>query len=319
MSLLIKDEAANDTSNANGGTELMRRWLEAEVDGELLSQVNIIPSRVRDNIDPILPNILWLHDTWDDPENEHLKDPKSVQRFAAFVFVSNYQMGQYQVAFNLPPSKCIVLRNAIYPIESHTKNTEGTINLIYHTTPHRGLELLEPAVEYITSNFDFDIHLDVYSSFKAYGWEQRDQPYQKLFDRIDNHPNMTYHGFQRNDVIRKALQSAHIFAYPCIWPETSCIAMIEAMSAGCLTICPEFGALPETTGSTGVTYPYTDDPHTHVNIFSSNLINVLNNYENFPSVGAIKNYADSIYGWERRKIEWEQFLTLLIEREQTHD
>ena len=41
---------------------------------------------------------------------------------------------------------------------------------------------------------------------------------------------MTYHGFKPNDVVRKALSEAHIFAYPSIWVETSCISAIEAMS-----------------------------------------------------------------------------------------
>ena len=113
-----------------------------------------------------------------------------------------------------------------------TKNNilwlHDTFNLIYHTTPHRGLEVLVPVIDFL-ANKGKKIHLDVYSSFKMYGWENRDEPYQKVFDKIKAHDNMTYHGYQPNDVIRKALKKAHMFSYPNIWPETSCIAMIEAM------------------------------------------------------------------------------------------
>ena len=91
-----------------------------------------------------------------------------------------------------------------------------------------------------------NVHLDVFSSFNAYGWAERDEPYQELFDKIEAHPQMTYHGFKPNNIVRNALQKAHIFAYPSIWMETSCIALMEAMSAGLMCVHPNLAALPET-------------------------------------------------------------------------
>ena len=55
------------------------------------------------------------------------------------------------------------------------------------------------------------------------------------------------HGFVSNPNLMKHLvEKANIFVYPCIWHETSCIAMIEAMKAGCFVVHPNFGALTET-------------------------------------------------------------------------
>ena len=65
---------------AMGGTEMMKYGLVDRLDKNLLDQFNIICSRVRD-LDEDKHNILWLHDTWDDPERQHLKDPKSRERF----------------------------------------------------------------------------------------------------------------------------------------------------------------------------------------------------------------------------------------------
>ena len=124
---------------SQGGTEQMMAGLRQRVPADLLDKFNIICSRVRDeNISKTKKNILWLHDTWDDPESQHLKKKESLDRFAKLVFVSNFQQASYNLGLNVPYAKGVVLQNAIVPIEPHEK-PKGKINLIYHTTPHRGL------------------------------------------------------------------------------------------------------------------------------------------------------------------------------------
>ena len=131
---------------AKGGTEMIKEALIKRLDPDLASQFNIIHSRVRE-IDPNKKNILVLHDLFGDPEAQHLKDPESRRRFSKLVFVSNWQFQQYNLALGVPYSDSIVLKNAIEPINDVEKSTDGPIRLIYHTTPHRGLELLVPAYE----------------------------------------------------------------------------------------------------------------------------------------------------------------------------
>jgi UDP-glucose:(glucosyl)LPS alpha-1,2-glucosyltransferase len=220
-------------TEANGGTELMNRALYERVDKGLLDQFFISKSRVR-RVDPDKKNILWLHDLWADPEVQHLKNEKSRERFARLVFVSNYQLGTYNMGLGVPYNQSIVLRNAIDPIpDVWSTKPKDQVRLIYHTTPHRGLQILVPVMEKLSEFYGDKIHLDIFSSFEAYGWKERDEPYKELFERAKAHPQMTYHGFQPNHVVRDALRQSHIFAYPNIWVETSCIAAIEAMSAGC--------------------------------------------------------------------------------------
>ena len=88
-------------TEAKGGTELMNKALYERVDNDLLDQFYIIKSRVRWT-DPKKKNILWLHDTWDDPESQHLKDAEQRKRFAKLVFVSNYQLPTYNLALGVP-------------------------------------------------------------------------------------------------------------------------------------------------------------------------------------------------------------------------
>jgi glycosyltransferase involved in cell wall biosynthesis len=294
--------------NAMGGTELMKYGLYDRLPADIRDKVQIICSRVRD-IDPDRPSILWLHDLFDDPESMHLRDPELRKRFDKLVFVSNWQFSTYNLSMRVPYSESIVLRNAIDPIPNHVKPRNGTINLIYHTTPHRGLEILVPAFEALQEHYK-NIHLDVYSSFEAYGWPQRDEPYKDLFERIKANPQMTYHGYKPNSEIREALKKAHIFAYPSIWQETSCIAAIEAMSAGCAVVCPNYAALPETTSNFAFDYQYHEDVNTHANVFANALAYVIgvvekNSTDLQTRFAVQKNYIDTFYNWDKRVAEWE--------------
>jgi glycosyltransferase involved in cell wall biosynthesis len=295
---------------SQGGTEQMMTALRQRMPAELMDKFNFICSRVRDeNIDPNKKNILWLHDTWDDPESQHLKDKKSLDRFEKLVFVSNYQQSTYNIGLDVPYDKGVVLQNAIIPIEPHEK-PKDKINIIYHTTPHRGLELLIPVCDFLAKQ-GVEFHLDVYSSFGIYGWPARDEPYLALFDKIKNHPNMTYHGWQPNSVIREALKKAHIYAYPSIWPETSGISVIEAMSAGCNVICPNLAALPETCANFAVMYNWTENNNKHANQFAGVLNMVIGEYWapfNQERLKFQKAYFDTFYSWGMRERQWQDFL-----------
>jgi UDP-glucose:(glucosyl)LPS alpha-1,2-glucosyltransferase len=306
-------------NNANGGTELMDRALKKYVDNDLLKDFHIIKSRVR-KLDSSKKNLLWLHDLWQDPEVQHLKDPEKRKRFDKLIFVSNWQLQTYNMALGVPYSEAVVLRNAIEPIEYVKKDYDGTIRLIYHTTPHRGLELLVPVFERLAELFGDKIHLDVFSSFEAYGWKERDKPYEQLFEVCKNHPQITYHGYQPNEVIREHLQKAHIFAYPSIWQETSCIAAIEALSAGCKIVCPNLAALPETTGGFAAMYQYHEDVQQHAHRFLNVLAQTIQQFIDSPAEGLDteakfqKNWADPIYDWKIRRQEWTGLLRALSEK-----
>jgi len=298
---------------AMGGTEMMDIGLRERVDKDLLEQFYIIKSRVRWT-DPKKKNILWLHDTWDDPESQHLKDKDSLARFAKLVFVSNWQLSTYNMGLGVPYHNSVVLKNAIDPITLHKddKGKEGDpIRVIYHTTPHRGLNLLYAAMNEIAGRLGDKVHLDVYSSFEAYGWKERDKPYEELFQLIKDHPQMTYHGYKPNAVVREALRKAHIFGYPSIWPETSCISAIEAMSAGCEVVCSNLAALPETTGCFSRMYQFSEDMNTHANIFANELWASIQNFwdeNNQRKIAFAKNWTDNFYNWDNRAAEWTDLL-----------
>lgn len=253
----------NLSRNAKGGTEMMRERLLSVVPANLLDNFAIHFSRPRQIYDDV-KNIFYAHDLAADPENKILLDG-GWKQFAKLVFVSHWQRDQYISMYSIPYSKCTVIENAIETEFEYTKRPAGPIRFVYHTTPHRGLELLYPIFDQLSKEFD-NIHLDVFSSFEIYGWKERDKPYAKLFDALKAHPKVTYYGTRSNEEVLIALKQSHIFLYPSIWVETSCIAMIEAIKCGCTVIHPSLGALPETAGGATVMYDYVEDPNAHANM-----------------------------------------------------
>jgi UDP-glucose:(glucosyl)LPS alpha-1,2-glucosyltransferase len=304
--------------NAKGGTELMLESLHNNIPKDLLDHFQIIPSRVRD-VDDSKIKIYWLHDLPGDPESEHLRQG-GWNRFDKLVFVSNWQMQAYQKHYGLPWHKCVVLHNAIEPIPAVEK-PKDKIKLIYHTTPHRGLNILVPVFDQLSKEFD-NIELDVYSSFKIYGWEQRDEPYKELFDACKQHPKINYHGTVSNTDIRSALQQAHIYAYPNIWQETSCISMIEAMSAGLFCIHPNYAALYETASNWTWMYQWQENQRDHAKLFyelTRNAIQLYNHEDSQNTLGAQKAYIDAFYGWQNRRQQWIGLLTSMLKEHRRID
>ena len=305
------------SKNANGGTELSKRSIAATLPEELLSNFQIIASRMRD-LDESKIRVYWHHDLPEDPEVKHLSESSNRDKFHKFAFVSNWQLNEFNIKLGLPLNdKSIVIENPITPISFKNKPTDK-INLVYFSTPQRGLEILVPVFEKLAEKYD-NIHLDVFSSFKIYGWDELDKQFEPLYKRIKDHPKMTYHGYADQETLRNRLAESHILAYPNIWKETSCLCLIEAMSAGLQCVHSNLAALPET--SMGITnmYGYVENPQDHVNIFAAHLDSVIGVHQQHLSNRALlrnmlnypKPIIDSRYDIEAFKKRWTALLTML--------
>lgn len=304
------------SKNAFGGTEIAKRKLASIIDPELLDQFQIVCSRQREfEWDKI--RIFWAHDLAEDPESAKFRDKEFRDSFQKHVFISNWQMQRYQLIHGIPyDTKSIVLESGIDPApDSCLEKPMDKIRIVYTSTPQRGLEILVPVFAHLAKMYP-DIHLDVYSSFKIYGWDDADKQFEPLYDQIRNHPQMTYHGFVPNQELKDSLNTAHIFAYPCIWTETSCRAMLEAMSAGLLCVHPNFGALPETSGGLNIMYHGDlENRENHGNIFASHLnaaINIVREKNTENILKFSKAFADSRYNITRIKDQWEIMLKELL-------
>ena len=67
-------------------------------------------------------------------------------------------------------------------------------------------------------------------------------------------------------------------AYPSVYMETACISAIEAMSAKCMVVCPNLGALPETCANFAWMYGYEPNPEKHISVHAHILGKAIENY-----------------------------------------
>jgi glycosyltransferase involved in cell wall biosynthesis len=182
---------------------------------------------------------------------QKLTKPEIVDRWDEIVCVSEWQKGAYVDAFKLPPERMTVIRNAIGPFfEKLFRSKEDLINaksnpltLAYTSTPYRGLRhLVEIFPEVRRDNPE--ARLDVYSSMAVYPGEDETR-FAEIYDALKIE-GVNHVGSLPQPVLADRLAVSHVLAYPCIFPETSCIAVMEALAAGMRVVTTRFAALPET-------------------------------------------------------------------------
>ena len=292
----------------------MMQRLHSSIPSNIMNHFQVIPSRMRE-LDDAKKKIYWVHDLAGDPEVKHLAN-KGWQKFDKIVFVSHWQQQQYNTILGVPYSAGTVLKNAIVPIESHEKPSDK-IKLVYFSTPHRGLDILVQTFSEISKIYP-DVELDVISSFKLYGWEQRDKPFLPIFKYCKQHPKINYYEPMSNAALREHLKTCHILAYPSTWVETSCLCLIEAMSAGLLCVHSSLGALPETSMHLTMMYDYNENKEKHAQLFYANLKGAIEAYKSSKNQNLIntinntKMLADSVFNWDSRAKEWENLMRHLM-------
>ena len=300
--------------NSRGGTETaMARLYDGKVPRKLLQEFQIIPSRAGELREDKY-RILWIHETPGDAAVQHLANG-GWRKFHRLVFVSNWQMQHFIVHFNIPWSKCKVMLHGIDPIDTSSRmDRTGPIRLIYHTSPNRGLRILLPVFDHLAKHHD--IILDVFSSFRLYGWADRDEEFRGLFEFAKSHPRIVYHETVEDHAeIRKSLMQADIFAYPSTWPENACLCLIESMSAGLLCVHSNYGALFETAANWTAMYGFHENIQKHAEIFYPALEQAIKSVRTDAvqrHCGAQKAYADTYYSWAVRAKQWETWLNGIV-------
>ena len=293
-----------------GGSENQMRLLLNHLPDESFKDINIVLNNADHSLletDRI--NILWVQHFVNQAEIRNLESKEYIDKLDYIVFNSNWNFEKFSYQFKIPEDKSLVIKNAIDKIEFQEK-PKDKINLIYHTTPWRGLELLLN----VFKNLDVkNVELNVCSSTKIYGKKFEDvytKQYENIFNECKNTKNVNYLYFLHNKKVIELLKKTHIYAFPSIWPETSCISAIESMAAGCEIVATNLGALYETCAPFGTLVGFDRNFRNLEKKYRKTLLHSIKNYWSKENQKKLKLQYETInatYSWDVRSIEWKNF------------
>jgi glycosyltransferase involved in cell wall biosynthesis len=308
----VNDDQSRPVSfnDSFGGSENQLRLLLKYLPDESFKNINLILNNANhDLIEKDKINILWMHHFVNQKEAQNLGSKDFVQKLDYIVFNSNWNSENHIYQFKIPKNKSVVVKNAIEKIDVEEK-PKDKINLIYHTTPWRGLALLLKVFKNLNLK---NVELNVCSSTIIYGKKFDSvlgKTYESIFNECKNTKNVNYFGFLDNKKIIQMLKKMHIFSYPSIWPETSCIAAIESMAAGCEVVTTNLGALSETCSSFGTFVNFDRNFDNLEKKYSEVLLNSIKNFWSDKNQDKLKLQSKSInatYSWNARSVEWKNF------------
>jgi glycosyltransferase involved in cell wall biosynthesis len=194
------------------------------------------------------PNILyclWTGHDIDQVPSKLFDDTKARDMVDLFIFVSNWQRERYVRKWNIPYYKTLVMKNGIgKPFEKYltTPLNKVTDTLSYCSIPWRGLVLLDPIFKQIKEKVPNSV-LKVFSGMNIYRTPD-DTGLDLSF--LKNTPQIVYNEGVSQTTLAKELSTIEYLTYPNIFPETSCITVLQAMACGCLVVTSDLGALRET-------------------------------------------------------------------------
>lgn len=316
--LQSKNNEPKEFMPPRGGTEILMDGLYKYTNIKQHDDINLVLSNPYfKNIRYTKKNLLWQHLSYSDESLvPGYNDPTFMNAINSFVYVSNWQHEKYRWIYKIPLENSYIIKNAIEPIEFKQKPKNGKLKLIYTSAPFRGLDMLLPAFEMLNRD---DVELDVYSSAKMYGTgyeEHTNGIYEKHFEVARNMKNVNYMGYATNDVIIKALQESHIFAYPSTFEETCCLAMVEAGAAGCRMVTTNLGALYETGSEYARMMPMQLTPDIFIPAYAKMLNDEIDNYWSMTTQNKLQEQSDFynyFYSWEKRAVEWNQLFEKISE------
>jgi len=293
-----------------GGSENQLRLLLKHLPDESFKDINLILNNAHyDLLEKDKINVLWMHHFVNQKEAKNLGSKDFINKLDWIVYNSNWNLDQHIKYFHVPINKCVVIKNAIEKINFVDK-PKDKISLIYHTTPWRGLRILLKVFKNLNLE---NVELNICSSTEIYGKKFDSvlgKKFEGLFNECKNTKNVNYFGFLKNEKIIEKLKKMHIFAHPSIWPETSCVAAIEAMAAGCEIVTTNLGALNETCSPFGKLINFEKKPEDLEVKYSEALLKSIKDFWSDITQERLKLQRETIndkYSWNRRSEEWKKF------------
>lgn len=264
--------------------------------------------------------MLWSGHAADQQAILALHNPEEKNSWNNFIFVSKWQAESYARVFGIDPTKILIIGNAMAPsFEAITRQKacfaiSGNQDpiLAYTSTPFRGLDVLLLAFPTIRLWLP-NCQLKVYSGMGMYNTPAEQDKYSALYELCKVLPGVEYIGPVSQTALAEGLAQADILAYPNTFAETSCIAVMEAMGAGCTICTSRLGALPETCANFGFLLDPPAQHALHAKAFADLVISTTKAARLAPKTLELQLnqqvcYTRTYYTWRARARLWEKAL-----------
>lgn len=184
--------------------------------------------------------IAWLHDM------PGMKYPDATYYFCVSRWQASYgvQVGAFPAEKARVTPNGVRLAHFAQTAELRELTPQSVVKLVWTSNPERGLWHAGTVLQRVREHYPH-AELHVYGRNAVYGWsgEYEHNFYPDVMQGVVLHDPLT------KDQLAAELPQYDLWLYPTWWPETYCIAALEAQAAGVPVLTSNFAALQETVAS----------------------------------------------------------------------
>lgn len=257
--------------------------------------------------------LLWCQHDSDQPAIRPLADPQVRGGWDGIACLTAYHRDRFVADLGVDPARVAILGNAIgpafealFPANASIAAVKSLPTLAYTSTPFRGLKVLLAAFPHIRARVP-GARLKVFSSLQVYFLAGAEDSYRHLYDRCRATKGVDYIGSVPQPELARQLAGVRVLAYPNTFPETQCIAAMEAMAAGARVVTSALGALPETTAGFA-TCIALDPPEAYLPAFVAATVAALAEPPDEAALAMQRAYLLDRHTWRRRAAEWQAWI-----------
>jgi glycosyltransferase involved in cell wall biosynthesis len=243
----------------------------------------------------------------------HLAYPLFGRRAPMIVAVSEWLRGCFVRYAGWPDQAVHAIGNAIEPaLFSHASYgtlRDGGLRVAYTSVPERGLPLLVERIMPLIWRALPEVELHVFS------YQPLDK-YRSL--HAGAHRRVIFRGGLRQPELARDLAQFDLWLYPTDFPETSCIAAMEAQAAGVPVVSSRRFALRETVedGRTGILIDGQVGSPAYVESFAGAALGLLKDHDRrLRMARAARDRMLSHFTWDEVVRQWDEFLRSIVNRE----
>ena len=303
----------------SGATETSYMYLQEHYSFPQNVFVSHLPEELKKSDHPY--KVLWAHHAFDQPLFLDF-DHNLVNHI---VSPSQWNKEQFIKFHNVPEDKITVIPNGVSDIFSYSDKKTKT--MIFTSIPYKGLGALSKVIPHIHQKHP-DVRFKIFSSMSLYG--NLNDPYIETYEALKLLPYVEYSpAVDQLDLVKHYQESA-FFIHPCIWEETFCVAMCEAMKSGAYPIVTNIGALPEVSGGNASVVPIDgkntskgwEVTETFLNNFTETCCQALDFFDKdkqyYNQVSkTISDYVSEKYNWKTIATQWENLINSFVEQPMT--